>query len=321
MDASSQPAAAVSTTLADWFATPLGQLSAHARAGVVRPDRRRHLRLPRDPDRAARVRVPGAEPDRDALDRRLRRRPRSCAPTRTGCRSPRTRSTSSCCRTRSSSPTEPHQLLREVYRAVRPEGQVVIAGLQSVQPVRRQALLRPRADARRGTAISSRSTGSRTGWRCSASRSPAAASTATCRRSQPENWLRALRRSSSPPATAGGRSPAASTTCARPRRVTGMRVITPAWQRPQARRWRRRRGRRASASSGRPTGDARHRRRRRSARCTAATTTSYHPHRRRVQGQPRPRRLGRAARMGRPRARALRRRGARRPTTGWSSPR
>ena len=55
-------------------------------------------------------------------------RPPRSSPTRTGCRSPRTRSTSSCCRTRSSSPSDPHQLLREVYRVMRPEGQIVIAG-------------------------------------------------------------------------------------------------------------------------------------------------------------------------------------------------
>ena len=78
-------------------------LPARARAGVVRPDRRRHLRVPRDPDRPAGVPVPRAEPDRRALDRRSASRPRRSSPIRTGCRSRRTRSTSSCCRTRSNS--------------------------------------------------------------------------------------------------------------------------------------------------------------------------------------------------------------------------
>ena len=78
-------------------------LSARARAGVVRPDRRRHLRLPGDPDRPAGVPVPRAKPRRRALDRRLGAARGSPRRSRTGCRSRRTRSTSSCCRTRSSS--------------------------------------------------------------------------------------------------------------------------------------------------------------------------------------------------------------------------
>ena len=114
--------------LAEWFATPLGPLSARARAGVFRPDRRRHLRLPRDPDRPAGVPVPRAEPDRRRAGPSIRSRRRSCSPIRSGCRSPRTRSTSSCCRMRSNSRPSRTQLLREVYRTVRPEGQVVIAG-------------------------------------------------------------------------------------------------------------------------------------------------------------------------------------------------
>ena len=42
---------------------------------------------------------------------------------------------------------DPHLMLREAYRVIRPEGQIVIAGLQPVLAVRRQALFRPRADA------------------------------------------------------------------------------------------------------------------------------------------------------------------------------
>ena len=64
---------------------------------------------------------------------------------------------------------DPHQMLREAYRVMRPEGQIVIAGFNPFSLFGAQALFRPRRRRRRGTATSSRSTGSRTGWRCSAS--------------------------------------------------------------------------------------------------------------------------------------------------------
>ena len=188
MDASSQPAAARVNDARRLVRDAAGQLSAHARAGVVRPDRRRHLRLPRDPDRAARVPVPRAEPDRDALDRRLRRRPRSCV-------------------------ADPHWLPfaenaldlivlphaleftdRAAPAAARGLPRAAARGADRHRRAStRSACSAPSATSaasrrRRGTATSSRSTGSRTGWRCSASRSPAAASTATCRRSQPGPW-------------------------------------------------------------------------------------------------------------------------------------
>ena len=103
-------------------------LPPRARAGVVRPDRRRHLRLPRDPDRPAGLSVPRAEPDRRALDRRPGAARRRCWPIRTGCRSPRIRSTSSCCRTRSSSHATPISCCaRSIARCAR-TGRSLIAG-------------------------------------------------------------------------------------------------------------------------------------------------------------------------------------------------
>ena len=171
-------------------------LPPRARAGVVRPDRRRHLRLPRDPDRPAGMPVPRAEPHRRALDRRRRRRPAQVL-------------------------ADPHWLpfpensldLIVLPHALEFSARAASAAarglshdapgrpdrdrrLQSVLAVRRAAAISAAARRRRGTAASSRSTGSRTGSRCSASRSPAAGSTATCRRSRSEKWLCALRASS-----------------------------------------------------------------------------------------------------------------------------
>ena len=74
---------------------------------------------------------------------------------------------------------QPHQLLREVHRVIRPEGQLIIAGFN---PFVLSASSGISAASRRcpGPATSSRSTGLRIGFRCSASRSRAAVSTATC---------------------------------------------------------------------------------------------------------------------------------------------
>ena len=72
MDASSGPAAPAVNDARRLVRDAARALPARARAGVLRPDRRRHLRLPRAAGRAARVPVPRAEPDPVALDARLR---------------------------------------------------------------------------------------------------------------------------------------------------------------------------------------------------------------------------------------------------------
>ena len=170
-------------------------------------------------------------------------------------------------------------------------------GIQSVQPVRRQALLRPRAVAAverqlhravpaEGLARAARLRGDR-----------AAASTATCRRSRTRNGARGSAFSRRP-ATAGGRSAAAFTTCARRRRcsacASSRRRGNAAQERPRDRA----RGRRASGIERVDVDGARSR-----AACR------HDLHRWRMQGQSRARRLGRAARLRRPREGALRRRG------------
>ena len=103
-------------------------LSAHARAGAGSTGR--------SPTSSAITRSRSACPSTGSSRRAGSRRAgpstpsrrRSCAPTRTGCRFPRTRSTSSCCRTRSSSPTSRTSCCARSHRALRPEGQIVIAG-------------------------------------------------------------------------------------------------------------------------------------------------------------------------------------------------
>ena len=54
---------------------------------------------------------------------------------------------------------DPHQLLREVHRAMRPDGQLVIAGFNPFSLFGAQALFRARARRRRGMAASSRCSG------------------------------------------------------------------------------------------------------------------------------------------------------------------
>ena len=146
MDASSQPAAAVSTTLADWFAAPLGNylltrehawfdrtvadIFGYHAIQIGLPEyaflaqSRIATRWTVDYDAPAQLRadphwLPFAE---NALD--LIVLPHALEFT-----------------------TEPHQLLREAYRTLRPEGQIVISGFNPFSAVRRQALLRPRAGA------------------------------------------------------------------------------------------------------------------------------------------------------------------------------
>ena len=183
MDASSRPRRGGVNDARRLVRDAARPLPARARAGVVRPDRRRHLRLPRDADRAAGVPVPRAEPHRVALDRRLRRRPRSCVADPHWLPFPENALDLIVLPHALEFTDDPHQLLREVYRAMRPEGQIVIAGFNPFSLFGAKRYF-GRGRRRRGTATSSRSTGSRTGSRCSASRSPAAASTATCRRSR-----------------------------------------------------------------------------------------------------------------------------------------
>jgi SAM-dependent methyltransferase len=65
--------------------------------------------------------------------------------------------------------SDPHQLLREVYRAMRAEGRSSSPGSIHSASLER-AVISVTAKPRRGTAASSRCTGSRTGSRCLGSR-------------------------------------------------------------------------------------------------------------------------------------------------------
>ena len=171
---------------------------------------------------------------------------------------------------------DPHLMLREAWRVIRPEGQIVIAGFNPFSLFGIETLLRPRRDA----AVE------RQFHRALPAEGLAVAARLRRRRRAPR-LLRAavhagemaapLRRSSRRPATAGGRSPAASTTCARRRRCSGMRVLAPAWER------RERRKKALAPARGARESLTTHRHHRRVGR---------HLHRRRVQGQPRARAAG-----------------------------
>ena len=119
-------------------------LSARARAGVVRPDRRRHLRLPRrsrSDCRSARSSRRAGSPSRWTVDSQP---PAQLLADPHWLPFPENSLDLIVLPHALEFTSDPHQLLREVYRAMRAEGQIVISGLQSVQPVRRQALFRAR---------------------------------------------------------------------------------------------------------------------------------------------------------------------------------
>ena len=206
--------------------------------------------------------------------------------------------------------SDPHQLLREVYRAMRAEGQIVISGFNpfslfgakryfgrgAVAAVERQL---HRAVPAQGLARAARLRSDRR-----------RRSTATCRRSRTRNGARGSA-FSRPPATAGGRSAAASTTCARRRRSSACassrrRGSTARTASPP------RRGRRASASS------ASNEPRRPRCERSASERGRLDLHRRRVQGQSRARRLGRAARRSATARRSSSAASPPPPTIGWS---
>ena len=129
MGASSTAPASVSTgTMAAWFATPLGQHLLAPRAGVFRHDAGRHLRLSRIADRTAGdVRCCRPRASRRAAPSTSRSR-RRCWPIRIGFRSRENSFDLVVLPHALEFTDEPHQLLREVYRVIRPEGQLVVSG-------------------------------------------------------------------------------------------------------------------------------------------------------------------------------------------------
>jgi SAM-dependent methyltransferase len=230
MDASSQPAGTVSTTLADWFATPLGNyLLARELAWFDRtvadifgyhaiqiglPDyaflaqSRIAARWTVDYDAPAQLR---ADPhwlpfQENALD--LIVLPHALEFT-----------------------TEPHQLLREAYRTLRPEGQVVIAGFNPFSLFGAKRYFgREQAPPWNGSFIALyrlkdwlsllgfEVTGGGLDCYVPPCRSPAWRARCGFFESAGDRWW----------PIAGGVYYLRAT-----KRVTGMRVITPAWQRPR----------------------------------------------------------------------------------------
>ena len=304
MDASSQPAAAVSTTLADWFATPLGHylltrelawfdrtvadIFGYHAIQIGLPEyaflaqSRIATRWTVDYDAPAQLRadphwLPFAE---NALDLIVLPHALEFTPSRT-----------SCC-------------ARSIARCG-PRGRCVIAGFnpfslfgakryfgrEQVPAVERQL---HRALPAQGLAGAAGLRGHRRRPRLlrAAIRNPAWRARCAFFESAGDRWW----------PIAGGVYYLRAT-----KRVTGMRVITPAWQRPKRR----------LAPAPRQARECIER----NARRALDGDTCHHPHRRRVQGQPRPRRLGRAAPMGRASSASSSAASRRRPTTGWSSPR
>ena len=212
---------------------------ARARAGVLRPDGRRHLRLPRAAGRPARVPVPRAEPHPVALDARLRSaRRHHRRPARPAVRRERGRPDRDAARARvhrRPASDAARGLPRDPAR--RPDRD---RGLQSVFAVRRQALFRARADA----AVE------RQFHRALPAQGLADAARLRRRRRPPRRLRAAVRAtksgctasaSSSRSATAGGRSPAASTSCAQRRKCSACACSRPRGSDASGarRRWRR----------------------------------------------------------------------------------
>ena len=119
---------------------------------------------------------------------------------------------------------DPHLMLREAYRVIRPEGQIVIAGFNPFSLFGAKRYFGRGADAaverqlHRALPVEGLAGAARLRRRRRPPRR------ATCRRSRSEKWLQRFGVLRAAPATAGGRSPAASTSCARPSSVLGMRV-------------------------------------------------------------------------------------------------
>ena len=233
MDASSGAPVDASTTLADWLATPLGRyLLAREQAWFDRTVAD-IFGFHGHPDRTAGVPVPRAEPDRRALDASTRQPP-ARDPRRSALAAVRrelARPHRAAARARvheRSAPAAARGLPRDARRRTDRH-----LRLQSVQPVRRAALFRTRRDRRRGTAASSRCTGSKdwlallgfevTGGGLDCYVPPFA-------QREMARAVRFLR---------GGRRPlvadraAASTTCARRRRSSACASSRRAWERPK----------------------------------------------------------------------------------------
>ena len=129
---------------------------------------------------------------------------------------------------------DPHLMLREAYRVIRPEGQIVISGFNpfSLYGAKRY-FGRAQTPPWNGNFIALYRLKDWltllgfevVGGRLDAYAPPFAS----------EKWLQRFG-FSRPRATAGGPSPAACISCARPRRCSGMRVLTPAWQRRERRK-------------------------------------------------------------------------------------
>ena len=134
-------------TFAAWLATPLGDYLRAARAGV--------LRSRRSPISSASTRCRSAcrnvRSSRKAASSRngrstTTRRPTS-SPIRTGCRSRENTIDLIVMPHALEFTDDPHLMLREAWRVIRPEGQIVISGFNPFSLFGTQALFRPRRDA------------------------------------------------------------------------------------------------------------------------------------------------------------------------------
>ena len=132
---------------------------ARARAGVFRHDARRHLRLSRAADRpAGDARSCAHRASRRAGPSTSRSR-RRCSPIRTGFRFAENSFDLIVLPHALEFTDDPHQLLREVYRVIRPEGQMVDRRIQSVLACSAPSAISAASRRCPGTATSSRCTG------------------------------------------------------------------------------------------------------------------------------------------------------------------
>ena len=153
------------------------------------------------------------------------RRPTS-SPTRTGCRSPENSLDLIVLPHALEFTDDPHLMLREAYRVIRPEGQIVIAGFNPFSLFGAKRYFGRGADAAVERQL----------HRALPAEGLARAARLRRRRRAPRRLRAAVRArasgciasgSSRRPATAGGRSPAASISCARPRRCSACACSRP----------------------------------------------------------------------------------------------
>ncbi len=277
-------------------------LPSRARAGVVRSHRRRHLRLSGHPDRPARATRSWRRAASPRAGRSTRKPPAQILADPHWLPFPENSLDLIVLPHALEFTSDPHQLLREVYRAMRAEGQIVISGFNPFSLFGAQPLFRTRRDraVERQLHRAVPAEGLARAARIRGHRRRSRLLRAAVRQRAMARAIRLLRGGRRPlVADRGGRLlPARDEEGARDaHHHAGVGA-------PQERP-------RHGSAAGAPVHRAR--------RMTGSRVVDLHG--RRVQGKSGARRLGRAPGVGRSREGALRRRERPRRTTGWSSPR